>query len=353
MLNRMNERRFDVDWIRVGALGLLIVYHVVVTFQPWARMIYFPRSNDSLEGIWIVMAMINVWRIPILFLISGMGVRFAMERRDWRQLLTDRTKRILLPLVFGFFFVCPVSVYVTQTFYGDVLSYVPNLGHLWFLANIYLYVLVLSPILIYLKDRPDNMLFRLSKRVLRFRGGILLAAVPLIVESLIIRPTDFPSYAATSHGFWLGIVCFFVGFTFVSTPDAFWRAVGRIRTISLSIAVVLYIVRLVVLQLQHIPPGLEAFESMNWMLAILGFASRHLNVPSEKLSRYSRAVYPVYIIHLPVQFALATVILLLPVPAPVLLLLLLGGTFSISYLIYALLLDQSNWIRPLFGMKRV
>ena len=29
-------RRHDVDWIRVHALGLLIIFHGVVGFQPWA-----------------------------------------------------------------------------------------------------------------------------------------------------------------------------------------------------------------------------------------------------------------------------------------------------------------------------
>jgi hypothetical protein len=34
-----------------------------------------------------------------------MGVRFAMQRRDWKQLLKDRTIRILIPFIFGFFFI--------------------------------------------------------------------------------------------------------------------------------------------------------------------------------------------------------------------------------------------------------
>ena len=30
-----SQRRYDVDWLRTLALGLLIVYHAVVSFQPW------------------------------------------------------------------------------------------------------------------------------------------------------------------------------------------------------------------------------------------------------------------------------------------------------------------------------
>jgi len=87
------QRRHDVDWLRVMAMGLLIVYHIVLSFQPWARSIRFPQNDTLLEGIWPGMALINIWRIPLLFLVSGMGVRFAMERRDWKQLILDRTIR--------------------------------------------------------------------------------------------------------------------------------------------------------------------------------------------------------------------------------------------------------------------
>ena len=34
-------RRNDVDSIRVIALGLLIIYHAVVAFQPWGHKIWF------------------------------------------------------------------------------------------------------------------------------------------------------------------------------------------------------------------------------------------------------------------------------------------------------------------------
>ncbi len=160
------QRRYDVDWIRTLAMGLLIIYHVVVCFQPWASKIFFIQNKQPVEGLWIFMSMINVWRIPIIFMISGMGVCFAMERRDWKQLLKDRTVRILLPLIFGILFICPISAYVALTFYEMKTAYIPNAGHLWFLANIYLYVLLLLPLMVYLKKHPDNFIFSFLSKVL-------------------------------------------------------------------------------------------------------------------------------------------------------------------------------------------
>ena len=29
------ERRYDIDWLRVIAIGLLLIYHIAIAFQPW------------------------------------------------------------------------------------------------------------------------------------------------------------------------------------------------------------------------------------------------------------------------------------------------------------------------------
>jgi hypothetical protein len=34
-------RRYDIDWLRVIAIGLLLIYHVAIGFQSWGTMIGF------------------------------------------------------------------------------------------------------------------------------------------------------------------------------------------------------------------------------------------------------------------------------------------------------------------------
>ena len=345
------ERRHDVDWLRVLALGLLMIYHTMVSFQPWAILIFFIQNEQSLEWMWVFMAAINVWRIPILFMISGMGVRFAMERRDWKQILKDRTIRILLPLVFGFFFICPISVFVAAKYYGKEIAYIPNAGHLWFLANIFLYVLVLLPLMIHLRKRPDGIVLRFLSRVLSWPMGLYLVALPVMVEAWLVDPEFFPTYAMTPHGFWLGMICFFTGFVFISLNEVFWQSVERFRWGALATAFFFYMVRLVVFQLKDVPNLLIAFESMNWMLAIFGYASMYLNKPSDRLGYLSKAVFPVYIIHLPAQFCISYYLLPLPLPAFLKLFLLLASTLGLSLVIYEFVVRRLKWVQPLFGMK--
>ena len=81
------DRRHDIDWLRVIAIALLLIYHVVLVFQPWGKLIGFIQSEESRGAVWIPMALFNVWRIPLLFFVSGMGMCFAVRRRNWKQLL--------------------------------------------------------------------------------------------------------------------------------------------------------------------------------------------------------------------------------------------------------------------------
>ena len=134
------NRRYDIDWLRVIAIGLLLIYHIVIGFLPWGVFIQFIQSNTSLESLWMPMTMLNIWRIPLLFFVSGMGVYFAIRKRNWKQLLVERSKRILLPLVFGVLFIVPLHILLWQKYYNQDIGYSTHLGHLWFLANIFIYV---------------------------------------------------------------------------------------------------------------------------------------------------------------------------------------------------------------------
>jgi len=346
-------RRYDVDWLRVYALGLLIVYHIVLSFQVFGKDLLFIQNQQTLEELWIVMAMMNVWRIPILFMVSGMGVRFAMERRTWQQLLKDRTRRILLPLVFGCFCIAPIVTGLGLQYYGmsgGRFVWIPNPGHLWFLGNIFLYVVLCLPLFVFLKNRPDNRLIRLLANACRSPIGFCLFMVPGVVETLLMDPELFEFFAGTPHGFFFGLVCFVTGFIFVSLKTVFWETVERVRRETLGLALVLYFVRLLVFELQA-PNALTAVESMSWMLGVLGYGSAYLNQPSHTLAYFSKAVYPVYIVHLPLQFLFAFYIMPLALPALLKLALLLVLTFGVSVMLYEVI-KSLTWLWPLFGMTR-
>lgn len=342
-------RRYDIDWIRVIAIGLLLVYHISIGFQSWGRMIGFITSPESWDALWLPMSLLNVWRIPLLFFVSGMGVYFAMRKRSWKQLIGERSYRILLPYVFGMFAIVPLHILLMRYYYGISLLYTWSPGHLWFLGNIFCYVLILSPILFYLKRNESGKLSTWIQKTLSQPWGLLVVLAAFIAEVLLINPVPFELYAMTWHGFFLGLLAFFFGFCFVLSGEAFWQMIRRWRWIFVTVALGLYLLR-VFLYSSTAPGYLLATESLCWILSVFAFGSMYLNHPGKTLTYLSQAAYPVYILHM--VFLYLGSVLIFPISIPtgmqfilVLLFTVLGclGTYEI--------IRRVKFLRPLFGLK--
>ena len=344
------DRRYDIDWLRVIAIALLLVYHIAIGFQPWGVFIGFIQNNSSLESIWVPMSMLNVWRIPLLFFVSGMGVYFAIQRRDWKQLLVERSKRILIPFVFGMIAIVPLHIFLWQDYYHQEYSYIFNPAHLWFLGNICIYVLVLSPVFFYLKT--NGKFHSALKKLFSHPVGLLAISVPFVIEAVLVQPENFEMYAMTMHGFWLGLVAFFAGFCCVFSGDAFWKTVMNYRYVLLVIALGLYLVRLLHFELKS-PDYLMAIESNFWVFTVFGFGHRYLNKPSNVLSYLSQAAYPIYIIHMVFLYLGSVILFGLELSAWYKFLILILFTNIGCYLLYEFVIRRIVFLRPLFGLNPI
>jgi hypothetical protein len=176
-------------------------------FQSWGYYIGFIQSVKTSEAIWIPMALLNVWRIPLLFFVSGMGVCFALRRRDWKQLLLDRARRILLPLIVGSFLIVPIHVFIFQKYYEQEIVYSPSVGHLWFLLNICIYITQIIGFA-FLDKNYGYKFFNLFRGLLKRPYFIYVFIIPFILEAELINPEYFSLYVGTGHGFLIGMHCY-------------------------------------------------------------------------------------------------------------------------------------------------
>lgn len=343
-----HNRRYDIDWVRVIAIGLLLIYHSAIGFQSWGVMIGFITTDKPWPSLWTPMSMLNVWRIPLLFFVSGMGVFFAIQNRNWVQLILERTTRILLPFLFGICAIVPVSVSLWQYYYGWDVTYSVTPGHLWFLGNIFLYVIILSPVFFYLKKNYSGHIARITRKIFGSIAGLGLLFLMFILEAIILEPAPYELYAVTWHGFSLGLIAFGFGFAFVYSGDAFWKLVMTWRWLFLAIALCLYLYRMT--QFTYFPPAyVPAIESVSWIIAVFGFASRYLNRPGPVLSYLGQAAYPVYILHM-IFLHLGSLFIFrttMPIPAMyfIVLLFTLAGCFATYEIV-----RRSALLRPLFGL---
>jgi hypothetical protein len=93
------ERHYGMDWLRIGAFGLLILYHVGMVFVPWG---YHVKTEQPRNG-----SCCRCWRptpggMPLLFGVSGSRARCCWRGRPGNRPVPRRARaRLLLPLVFG------------------------------------------------------------------------------------------------------------------------------------------------------------------------------------------------------------------------------------------------------------
>lgn len=347
------NRRYDIDWVRVIAIGLLLLYHAVIGFQPWGIMIGFIANQKTWDSLWIPMAMLNVWRIPLLSFVSGMGVYFAIKNRNWKQLIQERASRILLPFVFGMLVIVPIGTWIWQSYYKMDFTYrvlMYNPGHLWFLGNIFIYVVVGSPLFFYLKRNENGWLTRVIKITFSNPLGLLFVIAAFVTEVLLLRPSLFELYAVTWHGFVLGMLAFFFGFCFVLSGDGFWKMILKWRWLFVIVAASLYIYRLFQFQM-HVPNYQLAIESIFWIISVFAFAYRYLNRPSKILDYLSQAAYPVYILHMIFLYTGSWLVFPLDFPAPVQFVMVLLFTLTGCFITYEFIVRRVNFVRPLFGLK--
>jgi peptidoglycan/LPS O-acetylase OafA/YrhL len=314
-------------------------------------MLAFITNDEPWGSLWMPMSMLNVWRIPLLFFVSGMGVYFATQNRNWKQLLFERSSRILVPFLFGMFLIVPIHLYIWQQYYNMSQAYIYNSGHLWFLGNIFVYVVVLSPIFFYLKKNEEGKIAKGIKKILSSPLGLLPVIGAFVLEVLILDPRPYEMYAMTWHGFFLGLLAFLFGFCFVFSGHAFWSMLLKWRWLFLAAAVALFTIRM--MQFPQFAPGyLLSIESNCWIFSVFAFSYKYLNRPGKTLDYLSQAAYPVYIIHMIFLYLASVLIFRLDLDVQLKFVLVLVVTIAGCFALYELIIRRVNFIRPFFGLKR-
>lgn len=368
-------RRHDLDWLRVIVFGFLIFYHVGMFFVPWG---FHVKNNVIYPWLQWPMLFLNQWRLPILFVISGMGTYYALGRRSGGAFIGEQLSRLALPLAFGMLVIVPPQVFFERLaqgeFSGHYFQFWPlqaltgiypegNLSwhHLWFLPYLFLYSVMLLPLFLYLRKRPDAGFTRWIKRIVVLPLGLYIFIIPLYFIEAFIEPFFPVTHALIDDWFTFVnfLVLFFFGYVLIAVKDAFWHAVQHRRRFYLASGLVLFTAMTMLryfyedsIAIHFIEAFLKVANLWSWILALFGYAATYLNQDSRVLRYCNRAVYPFYILHQTVTIAIGYYLMDLNWGFVSKAGLMVTGTFGISFILYELLIRRITWLGPLFGLKK-
>lgn len=340
-------------------------------FVPWN---YHLKNNITTDSLIMPMMLLSQWRLPILFVISGMGTYFALSHRTGGMYVKERLIRLLIPLLFGVLVIIPPQVYLERLsqgfhykslfhFYTHLFNGVYPEGnfswnHLWFIAYLLFYSLLLAPVFVYIKRNPNNKpIVWLGNLVYKYPAILFSFSIPLIITEVSLEPFFPPTLAFWGDWFLITFyaILFFYGFLLVSFNNQLWQALIKGRKLFLFVTVTLLIVFFLFFRSFKYPLTCITRILYLWstILLILAYSAKYLNNPSSLLSYRNQAVYPFYILHQTVLLMLAYYLINKEINILLKFLILTIGTFGISWIIYELIIRRIKIIRPLFGLKTI
>lgn len=321
-------RRYDLDWLRVIAFGFLIFYHIGMFFVPWG---WHVKSDPVVEAIQYPMLLLNPWRLALLFFISGVAVRFLLDREGPLKFALDRSWRLLPVIIFGMAVVVMPQAYFQLRYEGaiepGILSFwarylmeveiggltVPTWNHLWYVVYLFVYCLILAltlPVWRGLEEGPiGRIIGALWDQKLAPVFFLALPVLPFVLFRVTLDDAFPTTHNLTSD--WANHAhrwtVFLYGF-YAAKSDRFWGLVERVGSIAIVLAAAYAVALFWALAMPEAywddhPAVMWAMRVSRigyawWIIITLLFLAQRYLAGSGPVLRYlTAAIFPYYILH--------------------------------------------------------
>ncbi len=369
------QRRYDLDWLRVFAFALLMLFHTGMMFSSWD---WHVKNIETSEAFDQVMRWLHAWRMPLLFFISGSAVWFAMDRYTAGRFLIERQRRLLLPLLFGMLVVIPPQVYTERLYhhqgYASFLDFYPTIftsgsypqgnlswHHLWYVPYIWAFSMLMFPVFLLVRSAAGRSVLARVLRWFERPWMAVLLFLPSAVAEIALRPM-WPGDADNLINDWANFthkLTFFVAGFMLASGTGVYDSLARHRRKFLLAAVASSAVVITIWngRWHFFHLGMAGYHSLAnfhvwmWLFVLLGYGRQYLSFNHKDLRYANEAVYPFYILHQTVIIILAYQLAYVNWGIPLKFVVVASATFAISWALYEFAIKPWNVLRVSFGMK--
>jgi peptidoglycan/LPS O-acetylase OafA/YrhL len=375
MVTQTVQRRHDLDWLRVLAILSVFVYHSTRFFDPWFWHVKNPAGHYSVA---LLQAFMELWMMPLIFLVSGASIFYAMNKGGAGTFFKDKVLRLLVPLAVAVFTYAPLQVYMERIthgqFSGSFWAFLPHyfegiyMGdgsagnfafvgmHMWYVFILFIYCGMFYPLLRWWKENGRGALEKIGNFLASPWTMWLTLALPLVILHLFVSDTD---WELGSGGWPFLYYIFFLLYGFASASHERLQAnLERMRWFNLALGV-LFSAIFVTLKAFPALAGLEdALGDLFWILsacsllpAFIGLGMKHLTRSNPFLKYASEAVMGFYILHQTVLLVIGYFVVDWTIPDFAKWTIIASTSFIVIVAIYEFLIRRVNALRWLCGMK--
>jgi hypothetical protein len=238
--------------------------------------------------------------------------------------------------------------------------------HLWYLEFLFVFSFLTLPLFLYLRSPSGVRLLGGLSRLLCKPGAIFLLAIPLAAMTFLsavpaIKNSIFGNEGFGGWSFFPYLSLLIIGYV-LATDEGLTQMMERHRFPGLLLGILLfvlgYLIYKAVEQWPWLPrtlvmSPLRALLCWSWLIALCGFASRHLRFTNGFLKYANDAVLPFYILHQAIILTVGFYVLRLDTSLWLEYLLIAVSSFIVIMALYELLIRRINLVRFLFGMKMI
>ncbi|WP_190811165.1 acyltransferase [Flagellimonas sp. S3867] len=365
------ERKYFIDWLRIGLIISVFFFHVGMIFRPEQ---WHVNSTESFAFLDPIMWWLHLWRMPLLFLVSGVGTFYAIGHRTSWQYLKERFTRLYIPFTIGFFTIVPLMVYVERIDkYSSLLDFIPHMfdggpypigniswHHLWFILYLFIISLLITPFLNYTKSGHYNMVRGKLIAIVSKKMG-LNWLLPIIIISQVILRQYFPKSTHALYNDWAYFtyyLLFFLSGFMLFTSDKIINALAANRRLYLYQTILFTIILFALPSLFSEPSIVQDYSrgitemiiSLSCGLTAIGYFKQYFSKDHKFRKALNEAIYPFYILHQPALIFVGYAVLQWDISYG-LQALLITVLSLVSIITTYLIIKRFNVLRVAFGMK--